>query len=174
MQNHIPSPPHSPPLLTPLPSSLPSPPHSPPLLNPFNYPHPFLSPSGAVVLIPVQASVDVSLGLTAVLNIYAEGDPPLASNEIEWRKSDGSLASTITRISLRNSNYQLVIQNVNLQDSGVYRILIVRNTIVLTTTAITLTVHGKCIRTSEEYRLKRGQPLNKGQVVVPAPKYFCL
>ena len=147
---------------------------SPPLLTPFNYPHPFPSPSGDVALIPAQASVDVSLGLTAVLNIYAEGDPPLASNEIEWRKSDGSLVSTITRISLHNSNYQLVIENANLQDSGVYRIRIVRNTRVLASTTIKLTVHGKCIGTSEEDRLKRGQPLNKGQVVVPAPKYFCL
>ena len=147
---------------------------SPPLLTPFNYPHPFPSPSGDVVLIPVQASVDVSLGSTAVLSIYAATYPPLASNEIEWRKSAGTSVSTSMRISLLNSNNQLVIQNANLQDSGVYRILIVRNTRVLASTTITLTVHGKCIGTSEEDRLKRGQPLNKGQVVVPAPKYFCL
>ena len=92
--------------------------------------------------------MDVSHGSTAVLGIYAEGDPPLASNEIEWRKSDGSLVSTVTRISLHNSNYQLVIQNAKLQDSGVYQILIVRNTRVLTTTTIALTVHGKYIGTS--------------------------
>ena len=120
----------------------------PPLLTPFTLTPP-PSPSGATAVCPVQASEEVTLGLTAELSIYAEAEPPLASHEIEWKRSDGTPVSTDSRVSLHDSNYRLVIRNVNLQDSGVYRIEIVRETgpvvyQVLASTAIDLNVYGKC------------------------------
>ena len=123
------------------------------MITPLHLPSP-PSPSDATAVIPVQGSVEVILGSTAELNIYAEGDPPLASNEIEWERSDGTQVLNDTRVFLHDSNYRLVIQNVTLQDSGVYRIEIVRESAPASTT-IDLDVQGK-FGTSNG-----GQPLNK-------------
>ena len=96
---------------------------------------------------PVQASVEVILGSTAELGVYAAAEPPLYSYEIEWKRSDSTPLPT-DRISLSDSHFQLVIRNVNLQDSGVYLIEVVREVApvafqVLASTTIFLDVHGK-------------------------------
>ena len=111
------------------------------MITPLHLPSP-PSPSDATAVIPVQAFVEVILGSTAELNIYAEGDPPLASHEIEWKRSDGTQVLNDNRVFLHDSNYRLVIRNVTLQDSGVYWIEIVRESAPASTT-IDLDVHGK-------------------------------
>ena len=81
------------------------------------------------------------------LLVYAAGDPPINSQEIVWTRGDGRAVVTDTRVSLTRSNKRLLIQNVGLEDSGIYHVKIIRQITALeirtlATTVIHLDVHG--------------------------------
>ena len=80
-------------------------------------------------------------------SLYVAGDPPIASREIIWSRGNGTAIITDTRVSLTDSNKRLMIRNVNLDDSGVYRVDIRRQVTALAfrnlaTTVIVLEVNG--------------------------------
>ena len=92
--------------------------------------------------------MEVALGSTTELRVYAEGAPFLESHEIVWMRPDGTTVFTDARVSLHDSNHLLLIRNTILEDIGGYHVEIERETKrvvfqVLASTAIELKVHGK-------------------------------
>ena len=97
---------------------------------------------------PVEPSKEVRLGHIVQLQVYVAGDPPIGSTEIIWSRGNGTAIITDTRVSLTDSNERLLIRNVRLEDSGMYRIDIRRQISALAfrnraTAVIDLDVHGK-------------------------------
>lgn len=105
---------------------------------------------GNAAVNPLEANKDVILGHTAVLSIYVAGDPVLASSEIVWRDPNWEHIAG-ERFDLVNANTRLVISNVQLEDSGDYRIDIIREVVVgslrsFASTTIDLNVQGMQIQ----------------------------
>ena len=104
-----------------------------------------LTDSAAVLAVdPIIGAVQ---GDTAELQVYAAADPPLASHEILWYQEGGMAIDTDKRLSLMDSNKRLLIHNVNMKDSGVYRVDIQRQITtlairILATTFVYLDVQG--------------------------------
>lgn len=99
---------------------------------------------------PVEPSEEARLGMTAPLQVYVAGDPPVASHEIMWSRMDGTAIMTDARVSLTDSNKRLLIRNIRLEDSGMYRVDIRRQITALSfrnlaTAVIDLDVHGKFV-----------------------------
>ena len=76
----------------------------------------------------MQDTYSVSTGGTAELNVYAEAEPPLNSNEIRWRNPRGELLRPFqdARITFSRSSRQLVLRAVTMGDAGRYRAEIYR------------------------------------------------
>lgn len=99
---------------------------------------------GTAAIIPVEGSVVTVAGDSTQLAVYVAG---LAGDEVQWRDPSGHLISSGSRVSLHDDNTQLVLQSVELGDSGLYGVSVVRlgsgvNTTVVSTN-IDLNVQGE-------------------------------
>lgn len=105
---------------------------------------------GNAAVLAVESNKDVILGRTTDLSVYVAGAPKIGSNQVRWRTPNGDVIGPESgpRIALHDANTRLVIQNVELEDSGTYHIEIFRECMpdvqseVCSSTTINLNVQG--------------------------------
>lgn len=81
---------------------------------------------GSVALLPVESRVVSIVGESVELSVYAVGQPPLRDYEVEWIGPQHNLITSGSGVSLHDNNTRLLIQSVDIEDSGTYQVNIVR------------------------------------------------
>lgn len=99
---------------------------------------------GSVAIIPVEATYNITQGGNVSLEVYADGNPVIMSNEIQWTNPQGNTITPGGRYLFLNGNKHLIIQRAMLEDGGTFRVNIVREMSDTVSTTIELDVHGKC------------------------------
>ena len=92
--------------------------------------------AGSSALTPIQIVYDSSESGVVNMGVYAAGEPPLTSGEIVWRDPRGQRIPPSSLVSYSNTNRQITIRNLSVEDGGRYEVAIVRE--VVTAVFVTL------------------------------------
>ena len=96
-------------------------------------------------MVPVQANIVTIVGHRTELRVNTISVSPLTSEEVQWTGPRGQPLPSGS-LDLEQGSSLLVLEDVVLEDSGEYRVNIVRGGVVVASTTISLNVQGEYVR----------------------------